>query len=611
MLYGYKGFLLRIDLAKKNVKKEVIPKEWFKKYLGGRGIAARIYYDEVKPETGPLSPENKLIFMTGPLTGIPVFCGAKTSLAAKSPLTGIYLCSNASGFFGAQLKFAGYDGLVIDGRAKEPTYISIRDDEVTLEKAGDIWGETIAETREDVREDVGDDKASVVAIGPSGEKLVRFACIICDHRSFGRGGAGAVMGSKNLKAIVVRGTGKVEVADRENMKRKLRASVDMLRETTANHTKYGMSQYTEVIYETGSYPIMNFTRTRIEGGVAEISARVMRERYLIKDTRCFGCPVACGKLCEAKEGRFSGAQAELDYETVWSMGAQCGVIDLNPIIAANEVCDQYGIDAITAGYVIGFAMHLFEEKILTKRDTDGLSLKFGNAEALVDLALKIAKRDGFGDVLAEGAKRAAQRIGGNAGYYVMHVKGMEFPGYEPRAFHGIGLSFATSSRGACHNVGGWTIRAELIKKEYDRFSVEGKGRLVKTIQDVRGYIDSIGICTVSRRALGLTDKPDPSVLNYVTGMNFNDQLLSIGERVYTLERMILNREGITRADDMLPERVLTEPIPDGPAKGHLITQKMLDEMLDEYYRVRGWNTSGIVTAEKVAELGLPYGKRLI
>jgi len=589
MQYAYSGKILRVNLTEKKAKIAELPEDWKYQYLGGRGFGARLYYDEIRPEIAPLSPNNKIFFMTGPLTGCPVFGPSKYHLVTKSPLTGRYFCSNAGGFFGVELKAAGFDGLTIEGKADKMTTITIHDNDVQFKTAEHMRGLTVKTTQEAAKRDFGDSKARVLCIGPASENLVKTANIMSDNRSFGRGGCGAVMGAKNLKAIVVKGTGEIKVKDVEKIREIMKSEISALRETTREHTLYGSAQYIDALYELGAYPMYNFTKTRVdENEIKEVSPVNLRKKYLLKSTACFGCPVACGKLCKA----FEGAMAELEYETIWSLGPHCGIFNLNTTIKATEICDEYGMDTMSSGYSIGFAMELYERGIISRKETDGIDLKFGNEEALVSILEQIAIRNGFGAILAEGSKNAAEKIGNGAEYYAMHVKGLEMSAYEPRAFYGMGLAFATSNRGACHNVGGWTIRDELIQKKVDRFAVKGKGILVKTLQDVRGYIDSIGICTIPRRAMHLTDSPAVDVINLATGMDFTGKLLTIGERIYNLERLILVREGITRQDDDLPMRIKKEPVTDGPAKGHKITQDMLDQMLDEYYASRGWDANG-------------------
>lgn len=606
MTFAYAGKILRVNLTKKTASIIHVTDEFKYKYLGGRGFGARLYYDEIPPNVDPLGQENKLFFMTGPLTGCPVFGSSKYHLVTKSPLTGRYFCSNAGGFFGHELKAAGYDGIIVEGKAERLTILTIVDNQIEFKEAEHLRQATVQETQKAAKEEIGDLKARVLCVGPAGENLVKIANVMSDNRSFGRGGLGAVMGSKNLKAIAVRGSGTVTVKDIDKIREIMRNEIADLRKTTHEHTLYGSSQYTGVLYELGAYPLYNFTRTRVEESqIEEILPTTLRKKYFVKSTACFGCPIACGKLCEAVDYPYKGKRAELEYEIIWALGAHCGIFDLNAIIAANELCDRYGLDAMSSGYAVGFAMELYERRIISEKDTEGIKLKFGNDQALISILEQISFKNGFGAILAEGSLNAAKIIGKNAEYYVMHVKGLEMSAYEPRAFHGIGLSFATSNRGACHNVGGWTIRDELLRKTIDRFAIKGKGRLVKTIQDVRGYIDSIGICTIPRRAMHLTDAPSEDVINLATGLDFTNKLVTIGERIYNLERLILIREGVTRKDDDLPLRIKTEPLPDGPAKGRVVTQAMLEQMLDEYYAVRGWNESGVPKEETVKRLNLP------
>ena len=598
---GYQGKYLRINLTNQTIEEEKIDPEWQRKFLGGRGLAARFYYDEIANNIEPFSSDNKLILFTGPLTGTSGPATTKIGLATKSPETRQYLCSNAGGFFGPHLKKSGYDGLIIEGKADKPVYILIEDNQVKIEKGENLWGKTTKEVNKILKEKVGRED-QVLSCGPAAENRVRLSGIQIGDRSFGRGGAGAVMASKNLKAIAVKGTGEIAVSEPNKFKEVVKYAISYVRESKANHTKYGTAQYTAVMNELGCYPTRNF-QTGVFEGIDTIAAEYMKKNFFIKNLACFRCPVACSQLCEVKEGIFKGARSDPEYETIGALGAICGVSDFAAIIKANEICDELGIDTISVGVIIGFAMELFERGYITKKDTGGLELKFGNGVAMVNMIEKIAKREDIGDLLAEGMLGIAEKMP-KMQKYMMQVKGLPLAAYDSRGFYGNALTFGTSSRGACHNVGGWSIRDELLSGEYDRFAVEGKGKLIKSLQDTRGYIDSLGICTVVRSGYGFTDKPQGKVLEYLTGYNFTPELMTIGERVYNLERLIINREGRFRKDDMIPERFRTEEMPEGQAKGHVVSDKIYNTMLDEYYEVRGWDMDGRPTKERLHELNL-------
>ncbi len=587
---GYTQQLIRINLNDLSYKVESIPEEYYKLLLGGRGVAAKYYYDEIGPDVAPLSEENKIIFMNGPLTGMPVYSGTKFQLATKSPLTEKYICSNSSGYFGPQLRRAGYDGIILEGKAKNPTYITIKDDSVEFHDASGIMGKTTLEVDEYIKTTLDDKQYGVMSIGIGGEKLVSYACIQVDTRSFGRGGAGAVMGSKNVKCIAARGTGQLKMHDEQALKQYISANMKACRDGKANHTKYGTAQYTEVLNDLGCYSVKNF-QTAVLENAESIYAEELVNKYKVKNVACFRCPVACAQFCEVKDGPFKGAKSDPEYETIGAFGGQCAVLDMAAIIAANEACDELGIDTMQTGTMIAFAMELYERGILTKEDTGGLELNFGNGEAMVALVKMIANRQGLGDMLAKSFYEI-QRERPELAKYMMHVKGMAYAAYEPRGFYGMGLSYGTSSRGACHNVGGWTIRDELTSGKFDRFALEGKGKMVKDIQDTRAYVDSLGICTVVRSAMGFSDQPKDKVLEYVTGYDFSPEFMDIGERIYTLERAILQREGVSRKDDYLAERTMTEKLPSGMAKGKVLTKEMYDIMLDEYYKLRLWDENG-------------------
>lgn len=563
--------------------------------MGGRGVGAYLYYQELPASFDPLGPENKIFFLAGPLTGTPALASTKMQLATRSPDTGCYLCSNSSGDFGPRLKFSGYDGLILEGRAPSPLSLIIGAEGVSFQDATLLGGKKTTEVDEYFQKAMPGRKIGVISVGPAAERGVRLACIQVDGRSFGRGGAGAVMASKNVKALVACGAGEVPLANAAALKLFLVSATKNVRQSKQGHTTHGTAQYTEVMNELGCYPTRNF-QTAVFDGIGTISSGYMKENYTVGNKACYRCPVACAQICRVKDGPFQGAESDPEYETIGAFGGQCGVSDLGAIIAANQICDEEGIDTMTAGTLIAFSMECFERGLISSKDTGGIDLRFGNGLAMVEMLRNISARTGWGDLLAEGFNHI-RKIRPDLSYYMMHTKGMAFAQYEPRGFHGIGLSFGTSSRGACHNVGGWTIRDELMGESYDRFATQGKGALVKKLQDNRAYVDSLGICTVVRGAMGFNDNPTGQVMEWVTGYDFNPQLMTIGSRICTLERLILIREGITRQDDFLPRRIQEEPLPDGMAQGKVLTPEMYAEMLDEYYRLRGWDADGAPTDE--------------
>ena len=402
----------------------------------------------------------------------------------------------------------------------------------------------------------------------------------------GSGGSGAVLGSKRLKGNGVLGSGEIPVADPARVKQIRRAAIAELRETRANHIHYGTPQYIEVINELGCMPTRNFQTAHSRRQQDRCSD--MREAYWVRNYGCYQCPVACGKVCQVKDGPYAGAQARTEFETIGLFGPNCGVDDFGAIVAANELCDDIGIDTMSAGNAVALAMELTERGLITSDDTGGIDARFGSAEALVGLIRLIGERRGIGDLLAEGMA-GVLRAHPEWGPYILAVKGMPFAAYDPRGFTGNALTYGTSNRGACHNVGGWTIRAELQSGHYDRFALEGKGALVKGIQDNRAYVDSLGLCTVVRGSMDYREDPKSDALEAVTGHPFTPELMTIGERIYNLERLILNREGIRRKDDLMPERITQEAIPSGPTQGRTLSEESYDVMLDEYYAARGWD----------------------
>jgi len=598
---GYTQKLLRINLSTASYKVEDIPESYYRELLGGRGVAAKYYYDEIGAEVSAFSDDNKIIFMTGPLTGTPVYSGTKFQLATKSPLSDKYICSNSSGYFGPYLKGAGYDGIIIEGKSSKPVYITIDDDSISFHDAGHIMGKTTFEVI-DYMEQTHDIKRGVMSIGPAGENRVSYSCIQVEDRSFGRGGSGAVMGDKNLKAMAVKTNNKVKLHNEKALREYMTANVKACKEGKPTHTSHGTAQYTEVINDLGCYSVANF-QTAVLEDASSIYATEMVKNYKTGNAACYRCPVACAQVCEVKEGPFKGAISDPEFETIGAFGGQCCVLDFAAIIKANQDCDAFGIDTMQAGTMIAFAMELNQRGLLNDKQLNGLDLSWGNGDTVIKLLKMISYREGLGDLLAKSPYEIAAEYPDYA-KYLMHVKGMSYAAYEPRGFYGMGLAYGTSARGACHNVGGWTIRDELTSGKFDRFAIVGKGKMVKDIQDTRAYVDSLGICTVVRSSMGFTDNPSGNILEYVTGVDFTPELMDIGERVYSLERMIYAREGITRKDDYLPDRTMTEKLPKGMAEGSVLTKEMYDEMLEEYYDLRDWDTNGIPTDKGISRLAL-------
>lgn len=599
---GYCGKVLRINLTSKSVAVEETKSAEVEMLLGGRGLAAKMYYDEIGPDVDPLGPENRMIFMTGPLTGVRLPSTTKFQLATKSPATGIYLCSNCGGTFGPQLKKAGFDGFVLEGCAEQWTFLSIDDGEVVFHDARSLCGMSSSETLHAMKEAAGMKSAAALSIGPAGERLVRLAYINVDTRAFGRGGPGAVLGSKKLKGIVVRGTAKIPVAEPDKVSQIWKEAVADLRTSRAVHTKYGTPQYVEVLNKVGIVPTRNFQSTWFEES-AKIDAHEMLKNYTQRNTACYMCPIACGKMNVVKEGPFAGGHARTEYESIVILGANTGVSDFAAIVKATELCDELGMDTISIGHAVALTMELFEKGLITTQETDGIEARFGNAQALVDMVKLIAERRAIGALLCEGMRIVLEKKP-EWRPYIITVKGQGLAGYDPRGIFGMSLTYGTSSRGACHNVGGWTVRAEVLAKEYDPYSSQGKGPLVKSLQDNRAYVDSLGVCTMARGSMSFSASPKGEVLEAVTGYPFTPKLLEIGSRIYTLERLIITREGMRRSDDQIPPRIMNDPVQTGPNKGRVVDSETYNRMLDDYYADRGWDSEGLPTPQTIAELGL-------
>jgi aldehyde:ferredoxin oxidoreductase len=610
---GWTGIALRVDLSSGEIQRESLPATWARDYVGGRGVGARYLWEEVDPQVDPLAPENRLIFATGPLTGTNASCGARYMVITKGPLTGCITTSNSGGHWGPELKFAGYDLLILQGRAERPVWLWILDDRVELRSAEHLWGKGVFETEDRVRQEVGIADCSVASIGPGGENLVRYAAIVNDKfRAAGRSGVGAVMGSKNLKAIAVRGTGGVRVADPAALMAAQWAQKEVLSKaplTSEGLPAYGTLALMNVINEHGALPTRNYQEAQFEKA-EDISGEELAATRLAANKACFACTIACGRvsrISDAGVGRYTlhtsprnwrHATEGPEYENAWSLGADCGVSDLDAILKANTFCNDLGLDPISLGATIAAAMELYEKGVLSDEQT-GMPMPFGSGEALVAMSEATAYRRGFGDELAEGSKRMGEKFGHPEVF--MGVKGQEFPAYDPRALQGMGLGYATSNRGACH-LRAYTVSAEVMgePEPMDPRATDGKAQLTVDMQNISTAVDAAGLCIFLTFGNTLSDLTP--LVAAATGIAYtDDDMIRAGERIWNLERMWNLRAGVEPSEDKLPRRMLEDAIPAGPAEGEV---SHLDRMLPEYYRVRGWGEDGRPTSAKLAELGI-------
>ncbi|MFN3383279.1 MAG: aldehyde ferredoxin oxidoreductase family protein [Archaeoglobaceae archaeon] len=606
---GYMGKILRVNLSEGSVKEEKINMEIAKKYLGGKGYAVRLLYDYLleyeklgisAKDIDPFGEENVLIFATGPATGVVGFpeSGRYHVMALRSPLTGSIGSANSGGKFGPFMKFAGYDIIVIEGKSPEPVYIEATEEGAEIRDARKLWGLNVFDTTKALEKG-----GSVACIGPAGENLVYFASIMNEeHRAAGRTGLGAVMGSKKLKAIVARGKKRPEVAKPEEFKQISKEMLEKVKNNPITGTglpKYGTALLINVINNAGGLPYKNWQKAYNERA-DEISGERLAEKYLRKRVACWGCSIGCGRATEVKEGPFMILNTEgPEYESVWALGNDTAVMNLEAVIKANHLCDELGLDTITMGSTIACAMELHEKGYVKPEDLQGMDLSFGNAASLVDAIWRTAYKAGFGKFLALGSKRLAETFG--APELSMAVKGLEMPAYDPRAIKGIGLNYATANRGGCH-VTGYSVGSEIagMPTKTDPLVYNGKAQLVKTLQDFTCIVNSAVNCLFTTFALGVEDYA--KLLSAVTGWDLStDSLLKMGERIYNLERVIINKFGFDAKDDVLPTRLITEPLPDGVARGHVVDAQSFEKMREEYYKLRGW-INGVPTKEKLKEL---------
>lgn len=606
---GYAGKMLRVNLTEGSAVVEPLDKEKARAFVGGRGMGIDYLLREVEPRCDPLGAENKLIMMTGPLTGTLAPTGARYMVMTKSPLTGAVTCSNSGGRFPAMLKRSGFDGVIFEGVSPEPVYLWIDDGRFELRPAGHLWGLDTHETPVRLKAET-DSKACVACIGPAGEKGVLFASIMNDEdRAAGRSGVGAVMGAKGLKAVAVKGTGKPALHDEPAFRSIAREYLDgfksAFKDAPPPLRTYGTAITVVGTQNIGVFPTRNFQQGTFEDW-EKIGGEALTEQYLVKPRACFSCPIACGRVTKIPDGPFQGEGEGPEYETVYSLGSDCGVGDLAALTKANYICNEMGLDTITMGATIASAMEMYERGILDEA-TVGRSLRFGDGEAVVALCSETAKREGFGDELALGSLRLARKYGHPE--LAIVSKGQEFAGYDPRGEKGMGLAYATSSIGASH-MRGDTAYIEIlgVPETIDPLTWKDKPQLVKDWQDVFALIDSAGLCVFFSVRNYVTPTRDIrpegilKLLNAATGFDYDmDALIRAGERIINAERLFLIRAGFSAEDDSLPPRITGEPLPDGPGKGHVCE---LDRMLPIYYDLRGWDASGRPTAETLTHLGL-------
>ncbi len=606
---GWAGKILRVDLTNGTFKDEDLDLELAKNYVGGRGLATKMLFDEIDPKIDALSPENKLIFASGPLTGTGAIAASRYMVITKSPLTGYIACSNSGGYFGPEMKYAGYDMFIFEGKSPEPVYLFIAGDTIELRPATELWGKTTHETEDAIRETIGmpwkGEMFRIASIGPAGEKLSRAACIINDKaRAAGRSGVGAVMGSKNLKAIAIKGSKPINIAQHERFREIVRENIQKNRSDAAKVTAqalpvFGTSILVNIINESGILCTRNFQAGTFEGA-GKISGETIVDTILRRRRGCFSCPMSCGRVTESIDPKFPGHGEGPEYETVALFGASCGVDNLSAVAKANFICNELGIDTIEAGNIVACAMELYEKGYLPESDI-GFKANFGDAEALVKLTELMGKREGIGDLLSEGGHALAEKYGHPELF--MGVKNQGLPAYDPRGVQGMGLSYATSNRGACH-VRSYLIAIEIlgVNVKVDPFTTENKASLLRNFQDFTAVIDSAGLCLFVSLAEGYGQDDVAELLTAVTGETYTkDDVMAIGERIWTLERLFNIKAGLTKAEDTLPPRFLSEPLPDGPAKGKVCK---LEEMLKEYYQLRGWDDNGIPPADKLSQIGL-------
>ncbi len=618
-MYGFNGKILRVNLSTRGHSIDNPPIEYYRRYGGGRGIIIHTMFTEIPPGSDPLGPDNKIIFALGTLTGTALPGSGRNSVGAKSPLTGAFGEAEAGGFWGAELKRSGFDAVIVEGVSAIPVYIWIDNGICEIRDAGQVWGREVADADAAIKEELGSDKIKTALIGPGGENLIRYACIANDVSHFaGRTGLGAVMGSKKLKGIAVRGATPPEVADKAKVMELARWMGKNFMEKAAGHHRIGTGNAMDNYESMGTLPIRNFRGGRFPE-VARISPQYMFEKgYVKKRETCFACPIRCKRAVQLEgplpvDIRYGGPE----YETLAAFGSNCGIDNVEALMKANEICARYGIDTISAGVAVSFAMECYERGILTTADTGGLELRFGNAPAMVEMVERIARRSGLGDILAEGVKRAAERIGRGSAEYAIHVKGLELPMHEPRSKQGMGLHYSVHATGADHCSG---IHDDLaIKALAKGEGINADGTLTSTELSPRKdhLLYDAGLWRHMANYLGMcifvpwSHQQISEAVQAVTGwpMSYWD-LTKVVERGMTLARIFNLREGFSRSDDTLPRRFSTSPA-EGPLSDVTVDPAKLEQAQREYFRMLGWNEAGIPTHEKLAELDIAWAQEYI
>ena len=602
-MYGYHGKVMLIELANQSVRWEALEENVLLRFLGGTGLGAYLLYEYCPPGVDPLSPENPLIFATSPLVGSRLTTSSKFAVVTKSPLTGFIGDSLSSSFLATELKKTGFDAIVVTGRSSSPTLLVITDDSVEFLDASHLVGMSTSKSEEAVKAQLGG-MYRVASIGPAGENLVRFASIANDGgRQAGRTGPGAVMGSKNLKAIAVRGRKMVSFADpsalgviRADMSRR------SLGDATEKYRTLGTLANVSVFNRLGTLPTRNFQQSTFEGAEA-VSGETFRTSHHVQNAHCANCTIGCEHIVTTTD-KGADATGRMEYESSFALGPLVGVADANTVIRASRLCDEMGMDTISAGGSVAWAMECFENGLLTERDTDGIDLRFGDGRALLAALQMIAHRTSLGDLLAEGSRRASETTGNGSQNWAMHVKGLEMPGYEPRSLKTMALALSVSTRGACHN------RSSAYEADFsnrvDRLTVDDeRGRITMEGEDYSAVLDSLIWCKFLRKAFDDFYGESASIYERLTGWATTpDDLVRAGERINNLKKLFNIREGWTRADDTLPERVFAETLPNGAVKGVGLTRADVDMMIDGYYRARGWTEDGLIPYEKIEALEL-------